>query len=162
MTRPGCISSFPSWSLQPSHRCAYLVIATETQLYSKPPTGWMSHSRRSRVWCVAPCGQYFILIRPPLVLAGAGNAIFPLLAQNCNPELRIHAFDYSSHAVKLVQVPLNLHYFLTFSLIPTAKRAVHIPTLWNDHGCRLGLIVSHATSRPCAAFCRHSGSRICP
>lgn len=34
---------------------------------------------------------------------GAGNAIFPLLAQNRNPELRIHAFDYSSHAVKLVQ-----------------------------------------------------------
>jgi len=34
---------------------------------------------------------------------GAGNAIFPLLSQNRNPELRIHAFDYSSHAVKLVQ-----------------------------------------------------------
>ncbi|KAI0256007.1 methyltransferase [Lactifluus subvellereus] len=34
---------------------------------------------------------------------GAGNAIFPLLAQNRNPELHIHAFDYSSHAVKLVQ-----------------------------------------------------------
>lgn len=39
---------------------------------------------------------------------GAGNAIFPLLAQNRNPDLRIHAFDYSSHAVKLVQVPLIL------------------------------------------------------
>ncbi|KAH9012001.1 hypothetical protein EDB85DRAFT_2159429 [Lactarius pseudohatsudake] len=35
---------------------------------------------------------------------GAGNAIFPLLEQNRNPELRIHAFDYSSHAIKLVQV----------------------------------------------------------
>ncbi|KAH9967132.1 S-adenosyl-L-methionine-dependent methyltransferase [Russula dissimulans] len=34
---------------------------------------------------------------------GAGNAILPLLAQNRNPDLRIHAFDYSSHAVKLVQ-----------------------------------------------------------
>ncbi|KAI9440673.1 methyltransferase [Lactarius indigo] len=34
---------------------------------------------------------------------GAGNAIFPLLEQNHNPELRIHAFDYSSHAIKLVQ-----------------------------------------------------------
>ncbi|KAH9000437.1 methyltransferase [Lactarius akahatsu] len=33
---------------------------------------------------------------------GAGNAIFPLLEQNRNPELRIHAFDYSSHAIKLV------------------------------------------------------------
>jgi tRNA1(Val) A37 N6-methylase TrmN6 len=44
----------------------------------------------------------------PLAYAGAGNAIFPLLSQNRNPELRIHAFDYSSHAVKLVQVTLNL------------------------------------------------------
>jgi len=34
---------------------------------------------------------------------GAGNAIFPLLEQNRNSELRIHAFDYSSHAIKLVQ-----------------------------------------------------------
>jgi tRNAThr (cytosine32-N3)-methyltransferase len=34
---------------------------------------------------------------------GAGNAIFPLLEQNRNPELQIHAFDYSSHAIKLVQ-----------------------------------------------------------
>ena len=41
---------------------------------------------------------------------GAGNAIFPLLAQNRNPDLRIHAFDYSSHAIKLVQVPLILGY----------------------------------------------------
>ncbi|KAH9015828.1 hypothetical protein EDB85DRAFT_2156372 [Lactarius pseudohatsudake] len=35
---------------------------------------------------------------------GARNAIFPLLEQNRNPELRIHAFDYSLHAIKLVQV----------------------------------------------------------
>ncbi|KAI0272595.1 methyltransferase [Gloeopeniophorella convolvens] len=34
---------------------------------------------------------------------GAGNAILPLLAENRNPALHIHAFDYSAHAVKLVQ-----------------------------------------------------------
>ncbi|EIM86949.1 methyltransferase [Stereum hirsutum FP-91666 SS1] len=34
---------------------------------------------------------------------GAGNSVFPLLAENTNPELTIHAYDYSSHAVKLVQ-----------------------------------------------------------
>ncbi|TFK21788.1 methyltransferase, partial [Coprinopsis marcescibilis] len=34
---------------------------------------------------------------------GAGNSAFPLLASNENPELRIHAYDYASHAVKLVQ-----------------------------------------------------------
>ncbi|KAH9019631.1 S-adenosyl-L-methionine-dependent methyltransferase, partial [Lactarius pseudohatsudake] len=34
---------------------------------------------------------------------GAGNAIFPLLEQNRNPKLCIHAFNYSSHAIKLIQ-----------------------------------------------------------
>ncbi|KAL4062546.1 S-adenosyl-L-methionine-dependent methyltransferase [Scleroderma yunnanense] len=34
---------------------------------------------------------------------GAGNTAFPLLLENKNPKLSIHAFDYSSHAVKLVQ-----------------------------------------------------------
>ena len=35
---------------------------------------------------------------------GAGNSIFPLLAANRNPDLHLRAYDYSSHAVKLVQV----------------------------------------------------------
>ncbi|KAG6819069.1 hypothetical protein H0H93_015763 [Arthromyces matolae] len=34
---------------------------------------------------------------------GAGNSVFPLLASNQNPELQLRAYDYSSHAVKLVQ-----------------------------------------------------------
>jgi len=34
---------------------------------------------------------------------GAGNSIFPLLAANRNPNLQLRAYDYSSHAVKLVQ-----------------------------------------------------------
>ncbi|KAF8548710.1 methyltransferase [Imleria badia] len=34
---------------------------------------------------------------------GAGNAAFPLLSANKNPRLAIRAYDYSSHAVKLVQ-----------------------------------------------------------
>ena len=65
---------------------------------------------------VAPwVNKYFILVVTTLVHAGAGNAIFPLLAQNRNPELRIHAFDYSSNAVKLVQVLFN--YFNFFPLV---------------------------------------------
>jgi hypothetical protein len=36
--------------------------------------------------------------------SGAGNSVFPLLSANKNPELVFKAFDYSSHAVKLVQV----------------------------------------------------------
>jgi hypothetical protein len=35
---------------------------------------------------------------------GAGNSVFPLLAANQNPDLHLHAYDYSSHAIKLVQV----------------------------------------------------------
>ena len=63
---------------------------------------------------VAPwVNKTFILVVTTLVHAGAGNAIFPLLAQNRNPELRIHAFDYSSHAVKLVQVLFNHSYFFS-------------------------------------------------
>ncbi|TCD61526.1 hypothetical protein EIP91_008287 [Steccherinum ochraceum] len=34
---------------------------------------------------------------------GAGNAVFPLLDSNRNPKLHLHAYDYSSQAVKLVQ-----------------------------------------------------------
>ncbi|KAG2141935.1 S-adenosyl-L-methionine-dependent methyltransferase [Suillus clintonianus] len=34
---------------------------------------------------------------------GAGNAAFPLLTANKNPNLMIRAYDYSTHAVKLVQ-----------------------------------------------------------
>lgn len=36
---------------------------------------------------------------------GAGNTVFPLLSTNENPELRVHAYDYSPRAVQLVQVP---------------------------------------------------------
>ncbi|KAI4525774.1 methyltransferase [Schizophyllum commune Loenen D] len=34
---------------------------------------------------------------------GAGNAIFPLLSANKNPDLDLRAYDYSHHAVKVVQ-----------------------------------------------------------
>jgi len=34
---------------------------------------------------------------------GAGNTVFPLLAMNQNPHLSLRAYDYSPHAVKLVQ-----------------------------------------------------------
>jgi len=34
---------------------------------------------------------------------GAGNSVFPLLTANENPLLKLHACDFSSHAVKLVQ-----------------------------------------------------------
>ncbi|KAH9851883.1 methyltransferase [Lenzites betulinus] len=34
---------------------------------------------------------------------GAGNAVFPLLSANQNPHLSLKAYDYSAHAVKLVQ-----------------------------------------------------------
>jgi tRNAThr (cytosine32-N3)-methyltransferase len=37
------------------------------------------------------------------VCQGAGNAAFPLLSANTNPRLAVRAYDYSSHAIKLVQ-----------------------------------------------------------
>lgn len=48
---------------------------------------------------------------------GAGNAVFPLLTANKNPALKLHAYDYSSHAVKLVQVGLGLVVMLTHVLM---------------------------------------------
>jgi len=36
-------------------------------------------------------------------MQGAGNSVFPLLSANQNPHLSLYAYDYSSHAVKLVQ-----------------------------------------------------------
>lgn len=35
---------------------------------------------------------------------GAGNTVFPLLTMNKNPHLSLRAYDYSPHAIKLVQV----------------------------------------------------------
>jgi hypothetical protein len=37
-------------------------------------------------------------------LQGTGAAIFPLLSANHNPSLSLRAYDYSKHAIKLVQV----------------------------------------------------------
>jgi len=34
---------------------------------------------------------------------GAGNTLFPLLQTNQNPHLKYKAYDYSSHAIKLIQ-----------------------------------------------------------
>ncbi|KAI0759338.1 S-adenosyl-L-methionine-dependent methyltransferase [Irpex lacteus] len=43
----------------------------------------------------------------PLTIAeigcGTGSAVFPLLSSNQNPDLSLRAYDYSNHAVKLVQ-----------------------------------------------------------
>ena len=43
---------------------------------------------------------------PKLVLeigAGAGNTAFPVLAENKNPQLKIHACDYSKTAVEVIR-----------------------------------------------------------
>ncbi|KAG6877033.1 hypothetical protein C0993_010907 [Termitomyces sp. T159_Od127] len=43
----------------------------------------------------------------PMIIAelgcGVGNSVFPLLASNKNPNLQLRAYDYSTHAIKLVQ-----------------------------------------------------------
>ena len=55
------------------------------------------------------CGKHaYFLVSYEIFLnflpKGAGNSIFPLLSANRNPDLHLRAYDYSSHAVKLVQV----------------------------------------------------------
>ncbi|KAI0831972.1 methyltransferase [Trametes gibbosa] len=61
------------------------------------------------VLCHRYCQNHFANIDQagPMVIVevgcGAGNAVFPLLSSNQNPHLRLKAYDYSSHAVKLVQ-----------------------------------------------------------
>lgn len=49
-----------------------------------------------------------ILLISLFVPPGAGNSVFPLLSENANPDLAIHAYDYSSHAVKLVHVSTQI------------------------------------------------------
>jgi tRNAThr (cytosine32-N3)-methyltransferase len=71
----------------------------------------------------------------PLVYVGAGNAVFPLLAQNRNPELRIHAFDYSSHAVKLVQVLFNRCSFFLSSRQPVDRALIQQNALYTSPPC---------------------------
>ncbi|KAI5297910.1 hypothetical protein KEM55_004077, partial [Ascosphaera atra] len=39
--------------------------------------------------------------------AGAGNSAFPILAQNKNPEFRLHACDYSKKAVEVMRASEN-------------------------------------------------------
>ncbi|KAK7686310.1 hypothetical protein QCA50_010534 [Cerrena zonata] len=61
---------------------------------------WLHHEFPELLLCAAPDAG-------PKVIAelgcGAGNAVFPLLAANQNPQLSLYAYDYASHAVKVVQ-----------------------------------------------------------
>ncbi|KAI5122500.1 hypothetical protein M0805_001408 [Coniferiporia weirii] len=65
---------------------------------------------RNRKWLHTEFPELVAATQPdagPVTIAelgcGAGNSVFPLLASNRNPLLKLHAHDYSSHAVKLVQ-----------------------------------------------------------
>lgn len=49
-------------------------------------------------------------------LQGAGNSVFPLLSANRNADLKLLAYDYSNHAVKLVQVRPLCHYDVSLVL----------------------------------------------
>ncbi|KXN90683.1 tRNA(Thr) (cytosine(32)-N(3))-methyltransferase [Leucoagaricus sp. SymC.cos] len=65
---------------------------------------------RNRKWLHNEFPELVAATKPeagPKVIAeigcGAGNSVFPLLSANKNSELIFKAFDYSSHAIKLVQ-----------------------------------------------------------
>ncbi|KAI0642022.1 methyltransferase [Trametes meyenii] len=90
----------------------------EKQKYNeKPARHWdnfykanASNFFRNRKWLHLEFPELKAAAEPdagPMVIAevgcGAGNAVFPLLSANQNPHLCLKAYDYSSHAVKLVQ-----------------------------------------------------------
>ncbi|KAI0358186.1 methyltransferase [Trametes cingulata] len=90
----------------------------EKQKYNeKPAKHWdnfykanASNFFRNRKWLHLEFPELKAAAEPdagPMVIAeigcGAGNAVFPLLQANQNPHLSLKAYDYSSHAVKLVQ-----------------------------------------------------------
>ncbi|TFK39734.1 S-adenosyl-L-methionine-dependent methyltransferase [Crucibulum laeve] len=65
---------------------------------------------RNRKWLHNEFPELVAAAQPeagPMAIAeigcGAGNSVFPLLSANTNPKLSLHAYDYSNHAVKLVQ-----------------------------------------------------------
>ncbi|KAG6812341.1 hypothetical protein H0H92_003330 [Tricholoma furcatifolium] len=65
---------------------------------------------RNRKWLHNEFPELVQAIQPeagPITIAeigcGAGNSVFPLLSSNQNPDLKLRAYDYSNHAVKLVQ-----------------------------------------------------------
>ncbi|PAV20032.1 methyltransferase [Pyrrhoderma noxium] len=65
---------------------------------------------RNRKWLHTEFPELVAATQPnagPITVAelgcGAGNSVFPLLTANQNPDLKLLAFDYASHAVKLVQ-----------------------------------------------------------
>ena len=62
---------------------------------------------------------------------GAGNTVFPLLAMNKNPHLSLRAYDYSPHAVKLVQVRRIKKNYSRYSRIFQRNPAYESPPIGN-------------------------------
>ncbi|KAF9038573.1 S-adenosyl-L-methionine-dependent methyltransferase [Panaeolus papilionaceus] len=94
------------------------VSPEEKQKYNdKPARHWDNFYKmnagnffRNRKWLHNEFRELVAATKPdagPVTIAeigcGAGNSVFPLISANENPHLRIHAYDYASHAVKVVQ-----------------------------------------------------------
>lgn len=88
------------------------------QIYNKHPSKhWDNFYKsnaenffRNRKWLHNEFPELVAASQPgagPKIIAevgcGAGNSVFPVLTNNQNPQLSLKAYDYSSHAVKLVQ-----------------------------------------------------------
>ncbi|KAJ7780244.1 methyltransferase [Mycena maculata] len=61
---------------------------------------WLHNEFRELISAAEPDAGPMTIVE---VGCGAGNAVFPLLSANRNPHLALRAYDYSKHAVKLVQ-----------------------------------------------------------
>ncbi|KAF8075177.1 S-adenosyl-L-methionine-dependent methyltransferase [Lyophyllum atratum] len=98
-------------------RLAPVPNADKPKYNDKPARHWdnfykmnSSNFFRNRKWLHNEFPELVHATQPeagPVTIAeigcGAGNSVFPLLSANQNPDLRLQAYDYSNHAVKLVQ-----------------------------------------------------------
>ncbi|KAJ4473841.1 methyltransferase [Lentinula aciculospora] len=98
-------------------RAAIVSEEERLKLNSKPAKYWDNFYKnneanffKNRKWLHNEFPDLVAAAEPragPLKIAefgcGAGNSIFPVLSANQNPKLELYAYDYSSHAVKLVQ-----------------------------------------------------------
>ena len=93
---------------------------------------------------------------------GAGNTVFPLLAMNKNPHLSLRAYDYSSHAVKLVQVCISRADPIEVLTDTPAQPHVRVSSDRQHQSWCLGLVVRWATRGSGAWKCGYCSLHLRP
>ncbi|PFH50304.1 hypothetical protein AMATHDRAFT_4121 [Amanita thiersii Skay4041] len=98
-------------------RATPVSVAEKMKYNEKPAKYWDNFYKanaanffRNRKWLHNEFNELVAATQPqagPMTIVeigcGAGNSVFPLLSANKNSQLSLYAYDYSNHAVKLVQ-----------------------------------------------------------